>query len=270
MRRVPRRPKLKLTPEARRERFWRFTRGLASTVATAALAVLVVIATLLIVLGRGPEPVQVPSVKGSTVEDAQRVLESVGLEGQEVSRIYHDRVALGLVISQRPQAGKYVKQGRMIELAVSRGPKSVPVPRVVGKTLSQAENLLGQKYLRVGRVRRQASSEPFDTVMEQDPAAGAKVGRDAEINLVVSGGSQYGTWKSPGGQTWVFRTLHLVVPAGPSLQRVKVVLETRGREQVIFNEIQRPGDGVSLQIHGERRAKVKVFVEEKKVFDQRL
>lgn len=245
-------------------------RGLASTMATAALAVLVVIATLLIVLGRGPEPVKVPAVRDKSVAEARRVLESAGLQGQEVFRLYDDRVAAGLVISQRPYAGKYVKQGRMIELVVSQGPKSVPVPRVVGKTLSQAESLIGQKYLRVGKVRRQASSEPFDTVIAQEPLAGGKVSRNAEIDLVVSGGTQFGTWRSPGGQTWIFRTLNLVVPAGPSLQRVKVVLATGGQEKVVFDELQRPGDKLSLQIRGKRRAQVKVFVEEKQVFEQRL
>lgn len=263
-------PRLRLTPEARRARRWSFGLGLASSLAIVALAVLGLVTGLLLALSRGPEPVVVPDVQGKPTEEAQRVLAGAGLHGKTLYEVYSDTVEIGCVVSQRPYAGKVVKQGRLVDLVVSRGPKSVQVPALVGKSFSEAQELLKQSYLQVGRVRREASKQPADSILEQQPAAGKTVDRDSAVDLRVSGGESYGSWEGPGGERWVFQKLSVVVPAGPSLQRVKVVLETEGDEETIYDEMHRPGEKVSLDIRGRRGAKVKVSIEEKRIFTQNL
>jgi serine/threonine-protein kinase len=259
-----------LTPEARRARRWSFGLGLASSLAIVAISVLVLVMGLLLALSRGPAPVIVPDVQGKTLEEGQQILASKGLQGKASYGVYSDSVAAGSVVSQRPYAGKIVKEGRVVDLVISRGPKSVQVPALVGKRLSEAEELLKQSYLQVGRVRREPSDQTADTILEQQPAAGKTADRDSAVDLRVSGGEHYGAWEGPGGEDWVFQKLNLVVPAGPSLQRVQVVLETNGENQVLYDEMNRPGDKVSLDIRGKRGAKVKVYLEEKRIFTQNL
>ncbi len=261
---------MRLTPEARRARKWSIGLGLASSLAIVALSFLVPMVGLVLALGRGPEPVGVPDVQGNTVEVAQEILASVGLQGQMTYEVYSDSIPAGSVTGQRPYFGKWVKQGRVVDLVVSRGPKSVQVPEVVGKSLSDAEALLKESYLQVGRVRREASRRSADTVLEQRPTAGKPADRDTAVDLRVSGGEDLGVWEGPGGETWGFQKLHLVVPTGPSLQRVRVVLQTEGEDEVLYDEMHRPGDKVSLDLHGKRGAKVKVSLEGKRVFTENL
>ncbi len=263
-------PRLRLTPEARRARRWSFGLGVASSLAIVALAVLGLVTGLLLALSRGPEPVVVPDVQGKPATEAQRLLTDAGLHGKTLYEVYSDTVEVGCVVSQRPYAGKIVKEGRLVDLVVSRGPKSVEVPALVGKSLSEAEELLRQSYLQVGRVRREASKQPADSILEQQPPAGKIADRDSAVDLRVSGGEDYGSWEGPGGEKWVFYRLSLVVPAGPALQRVKVILETEGDDETTYDEMHRPGEKVSLDIRGRRGAKVKVFIEEKRVFTQNL
>ena len=263
-------PRLRLTPEARSARKWGCGLGLASSLALVALSFLVLMVGLVLALGNGPAPVVVPDVQGRLVEEAQQVLESAGLQAKSVPEVYSDSIPPGGVVSQRPYPGKLVKEGRVVDLVVSRGPKSVQVPAVVGKSLTDAEALLKQAYLQVGRLRREASKQDADTVLAQLPPAGKTADRDSGVDLRLSGGENYGAWEGPGGQSWQFRKLTVVVPTGPSLQRLQVVLQTDGEDQVIYDEMHRPGDKVPLDIRGKRGAKVKVLVEEKRVFTQNL
>ena len=261
---------MRLTAEARRARKWSIGLGLASSLALIALSFLVLVIGVVLALGRGPEPVGVPDVQGQAVEEAQSILQSAGLRGQVTYQVYSDSVPAGLVVSQRPYVGKWVKQGRAVDLVVSRGPKSVQVPSVVGKSLGEAEGLLKQSYLQLGQVRREPSKQDADAVLEQTPPAGKTADRDTPVDLRVSGGEKFGAWEGPSGEEWAFRKLNLVVPAGPALQRVRVVLETDGEDEVIYDEMQRPGDKIPLDVRGKRGAKVKVYVEEKRIFTQNL
>jgi len=263
-------PKLRLTAEARRARRWSILLGLASSLAIVAVSLLALLIGTVLALGRGPLPVTVPDVQGRTLEEAKRVLESAGLQTMVVAEVFDEKATPGSVVRQRPYAGKYVKQGRMVELVLSKGPKSVKVPALVGKTLEEAQTLLSQAYLQVGNIRREPSAKPADTVLEQRPAAQQIVDRGTAVDLRVSGGESYGSWKAPSGEEWVFQRLDLIVPAGPSLQRVRVVLEQDGEDEVIYDEMRRPGEKVSLDIRGRRSAKVKVYLEENRVFTQRL
>jgi serine/threonine-protein kinase len=163
-----------------------------------------------------------------------------------------------------------VRVGRLVDLLVSNGPKSVTVPDLVGKNVTDAQELLRQSYLQPGEVKRQASDKAADTVLDQRPAANTIVDRDKPVDLQVSGGPDFGVWKDAQGQEWVFQKLTIVVPAGPSLQRVRVALETDGEDENLYDEMHRPGDTVTLEVRGKRGAKVKVYIEEQRIFSQKL
>src|SRR5207249_9755187 len=83
--------------------------------------------------------------------------------------IYSADAPLDTVVSQDQPAGKMVKRGRVINVAVSLGTEMVLVPDVQRRTLLEARLLLEQARLRVGEQR-----EAFDEqvkggfVIEQD------------------------------------------------------------------------------------------------------
>ena len=262
-------PRLRLTPDARRQRKWSIGLGIASSLAIVAVSLCALTLGLIVALGHAPAQVAVPDVQGQTLDQAQQALKQRGLEGKARYAL-SDSVPAGSVVSQRPYVGKLVRVGRMVDLLVSNGPKSVAVPDLVGKSLSESQDLLRQSYLQPGEIKRQASDKPPDTVLEQRPAASTIVDRDKTVDLQVSGGPDFGIWKDTQGQEWVFQKLTIVVPAGPSLQRVRVALETDGEDQNLYDEMHRPGDTVALDVRGKRGAKVKVYVEERRIFSQTL
>ena len=261
--------KLRLTPEARRERTRSMLRGSALTVAALAVGIAVVTAGIILLLGQGPVEVPVPNVVGQPSDEAVALLRQAGLQGKEMAEIYSDTVPPGVVAKQRPEASMTVKEGRLVELTVSRGPRTVKVPSLVGKSVSEAQDWIQRSFLRVGEIHRIASEDPEDTVLAQNPEASVVADRDAAVNLQVSGGSDYGTWQSPRGQRWVFQRLSFVVPMGDDMQRVRVVLEG-DTEEVVYDELHRPGDKISLDLKGKRGTQVKVYLEEKRIFEQEL
>ena len=270
MRRVRPTKKLRLTPEARRERLRGWWRGVALTVVVLALIVVALMTGLIVALGQGPAEVIVPKVVGQTHEQALDTLHAVGLEGKQMAEIHSDSIEVGVVVRQRPDPQMLVKQGRLVELTISRGPKSVKVPSLVGKSVSEAQDFIEKSYLKVGKISRVASGDPIDTVLLQTPSAGQVVSRDSEVRLQVSGGENYGAWTTPGGRRWVFKNLKVVVPVGKELQSLRVVLDDGDEEETVLDELRRPGEVVTLDIRGRRGTQVKIHLEEKKVFQQEL
>jgi hypothetical protein len=53
------------------------------------------------------------------------------------------------------------------------------------------------------------------------------------------------------------------------MRRVRVIL-AGDTEETVYEQLHRPGDKVSLDLHGKRGTQVKVYLDEKKVFEQEL
>jgi serine/threonine-protein kinase len=135
--------------------------------------------------------VEVPNFVGQPLEAAQRMAEAAQLTLQVGDQVYSADRPSNTVVSQEQSAGKVVKRGRTISVAVSMGAETVIVPDVERRSLLEARLLIDQAQLRVGELR-----ETFDEqvkggfIMEQDPQPGARVDRGRAINLVVSKGPQ--------------------------------------------------------------------------------
>jgi len=65
----------------------------------------------------------------------------------------------GYVISQQPEAGMPVKEGRVINLMVSKGGEVVAVPQLSGFTRANAEVQITNALLTLGKVEEQYSPE---------------------------------------------------------------------------------------------------------------
>ena len=63
------------------------------------------------------------------------------------------------------------------------------MPDLTGKTLEQARELIKKYGFKLGNVETEASSEPKDTVIDQDPKGGAETTPGDYINIVVSDGT---------------------------------------------------------------------------------
>jgi eukaryotic-like serine/threonine-protein kinase len=68
--------------------------------------------------------------------------------------------------------------------------KTVSVPAVVGQSLTAATTALSNDGLRLGAVTRKNSTQPIDTVLEQNPQQGTSVASGTAVALVVSAGTE--------------------------------------------------------------------------------
>jgi serine/threonine-protein kinase len=93
----------------------------------------------------------------------------------------------GTVTAQAPGAGTVVVEGTQVRINVSKGPKPVTVPNVVGLPYDQAASELQRAGFGVSRVDV-ASDQTKDTVVDQDPSGGSESSRGSTVTLEVSRG----------------------------------------------------------------------------------
>lgn len=137
-----------------------------------------------------PPELQVPSVVGSTLDDAQSALQAVGLTLRVTHEIFSDR-PVNTVIRQVPEAGRSVKAGREIEVQISIGKEVVPVPNLMALSEREAGLRLEQSGLTPTAEAEYVyrPDVPPNIVVGQDPPAGDRVLRDSPVLLVLSTGA---------------------------------------------------------------------------------
>jgi len=143
----------------------------------------------------GPGSGKVPSVAGESEEAATRKLEAAGFE-VAVQRVNSDSVESGQVIRSEPGGGQTTTNGSTVTIFVSRGPKLVAVPVLVGSQRETAVQRIRSHGLEAS-VSEEESSEPKGRVIRQSPDAGSKVEPGATVAIVVSGGEEKEQAKVP-------------------------------------------------------------------------
>jgi beta-lactam-binding protein with PASTA domain len=79
--------------------------------------------------------VQIPDLTNMTVEDATRTLHDLELRPRiEDARRPDAKIAAGRVAQQEPPAGEAARPQRTVKVWVSAGPRTTPVPALVGQT----------------------------------------------------------------------------------------------------------------------------------------
>ncbi|MFB6888436.1 Stk1 family PASTA domain-containing Ser/Thr kinase [Kitasatospora sp. NPDC056327] len=130
----------------------------------------------------------VPGVLGKDRAEAQRILDAAGMHGR-VSEVYSEAVPAGQVIAADPGVGTRARKSDTVTLTVSRGPKRIAVPDVVGRPSAQAGTTLTGAQLAAGTVTEAHSDTvPEGSVISSSPAAGQQVPENTPVALVVSKG----------------------------------------------------------------------------------
>lgn len=139
-----------------------------------------------LVISLGPA-IAVPDVVGMTEAAAAGAITGAGLAVGAVTAEHSDTVPAGRVIRQDPAAGAEVATGTPVDLVVSLGVVTAPVPDVVGLLFGEAQNAIVEAGLTVGAVTTEHSDTvPAGQVIRQDPAAGTPVALGTVVGLVVS------------------------------------------------------------------------------------
>jgi len=143
--------------------------------------------TVTVVVSRGTERVGVPSLIGTTEQAARAALTAAGLSVGTVGTVDSDSQPAGQVASATPSPGQSLPLGGVVDLTVSRGPKPVDNPTVVGRPVADAAAAIRTAGLPVLVVTRPSVTVPAGRVTTQTPEPGP-VPAHTTVTLSVSSG----------------------------------------------------------------------------------
>jgi len=117
--------------------------------------------------------VRVPVIVGSTVPEATRALNNIGLSLRvDDARRADEHVPAGHIMQQEPASGAQARQQRSVRVWVSSGPRATVVPQLAAQTERTARIRVEQGGLKVVSVSEfRSTAFPADTVIAQDPPA---------------------------------------------------------------------------------------------------
>ena len=136
-----------------------------------------------------PHSVDVPRVVGMPVATATARLADADLEVSVAAGRYSLQVPAAHVLQLQPPPGTVVPTGTKVTLTPSLGPPPVPVPDLVGKTIPQAQELLREAKLTLGKRRPRFSDRfPEGRIIGQSEPGGGTAPQGSAIDVVVSKG----------------------------------------------------------------------------------
>ncbi|MCL2564353.1 MAG: Stk1 family PASTA domain-containing Ser/Thr kinase [Defluviitaleaceae bacterium] len=132
------------------------------------------------------------SLVDMTIDNAERILDNMGLTLGVIEEGYSDDHAEGIVIEHFPEAGEEIRRGSEIDIIVSRGTDRIMVPDATGLLLADAL-VLREFANNVFFYREEHVFDddlPNGVVVSQDPAPGSLAHRGSTITLEISMGRE--------------------------------------------------------------------------------
>ncbi len=133
-----------------------------------------------VVFSRGPEPVQLPDVRGWWLDDARQALAEIGLVVEVTEAVNQDFEA-GRVLEQDRQPGETVLRTSTVKLVVAQQEQLVQVPDVVGQDADAARAELERRGFQVDS----RGGGPSNKVRDQKPNAGEEAATGSTVTILV-------------------------------------------------------------------------------------
>ncbi len=132
----------------------------------------------------GPEMVKIPDVARTESRLAEQSLKDLKLE-TKVEEEFNDEVPTGLVIRTDPSASEEVKPGTQVILYISQGPeqKETTVPNLLGLKRAEAEKLILDSKLKIGKVTPGDVVSDTARIINQNPVATTVVNEGTAVDL---------------------------------------------------------------------------------------
>jgi serine/threonine-protein kinase len=139
----------------------------------------------------GSATIEVPKITGMKFDDAQKIINSKGLDIEIAKEVYNESLPAGSVVTQVPVAESVVKKGRYIFVTISKGKELVKVPYIMGLLQRTAKINLMQSGFELGNITYDFSENVGkDMIISQSHKPGARIPYGEKINIVISKGSE--------------------------------------------------------------------------------
>ncbi|MEJ2655796.1 MAG: PASTA domain-containing protein [Desulfobacterales bacterium] len=218
-----------------------------------------------IILSKGPKSILMPNLEKLPVQQARIIIEENSLCQGEISSTYSNRIIKDSIIAQIPPAGAMITRGKCINLLVSMGirPQTYKMPGLNGRFLDGAIALIENNNLILGKITSVFyKDKPLNTIVAQEPLSGYCVAEGSTVDLIINrkpGKKDHGYLSgSQEGSLFRYR-LH----DGFLKRHIRVVLNSFGVSNPIFDDFIKPGEEVWLIIPRNNNATVFLYEDDK-------
>lgn len=133
----------------------------------------------------------VPELVGRGVVSVLEQLSDLGLNTKVKGSEYTSGIPRNYVISQDPEAGTLIKEGRDVRIIFSKGHKSIPTPSLKKMLYQDAGLILDKNGLEEGFLSYVFNDEiPKNSIIAQFPLTGDEINRGSKVDLLISKGKR--------------------------------------------------------------------------------
>ena len=222
-----------------------------------------------LVVSKGAGDITIPDLQGMSFDQAREKLKALGLSIGKITYENDPSKDDGVVLSQGLQAGGKASKGATVDITINQTKgTTVEIPNVVGMTIKEAKEALGNLGLSIGKIS--GSNEDSAVVTAISPAPGSSVKRDESITLVgqPKDGKKDGANAKQGGATK--GVVDVTVPNGRASQHVKLVVIDDDGGRVVYDGTNAPGDRIVKSVSGSGNVRVQIYLNNALVQEQSL
>ena len=223
-----------------------------------------------IIISKGSKSILMPNLEKMPVQQARIILEENRLCQGQISSTYSNHVKKNSIIAQIPSAGTMITRNECVNLLVSIGirPQAYKMPDLEGRSLDGAIPLIESSNLILGKIKSVFyKDQPLNTIISQEPLSGYFVTEGGAVDLVINrkpGQKNHGYLAgSPGGSFFRYR-----VNDGFLKRHIRVVLNSFGVSNTIFDEYIQPGKEIWLIIPDNTYSTVFLYEDDKLIKTQ--
>jgi beta-lactam-binding protein with PASTA domain len=214
-----------------------------------------------IVISKGPKSILMPNLENLPIEQARIIIEENSLCQGEISSTYSSRIKKDSIIAQIPTRGTMVTRGECINLLVSMGirPLTYEMPDLRRRFLDDAIPLIENNNLILGKITSVFyKDEPLNSIVAQEPLSGYCVAEGSTVDLVVNRppGKKGQEHLSGFQESSLFRYR---LKDGFLKRHIRVVLNSFGVSNPIFDDFIKPGEEIWLIIPRNNNATVFLY-----------
>lgn len=218
-----------------------------------------------IIISKGPKSIPMPNLEKLPVQQVRIILEENSLCQGQISSTYSNRIKKDSIIAQVPSAGTMITRNECVNLLVSIGvrPQEYKMPDLKGRFLDSAIPLIENSNLMLGKIKSVFyKDKPLNTIIAQEPLSGYFVTEGSTVDLVINrkpGRKGHGYLAgSPVGNFFRHR-----VNDGFLKKHIRVVLNSFGVSNTIFDEFIQPGEEIWLIIPNNNNNTVFLYEDDK-------
>lgn len=137
------------------------------------------------------ELINLPDLSGKSLEEARTLLAPKKINVTISETRFDSRLEKGLILTQNPARGSRIKPRRTVSVVVSQGSEQIEIPKLEGRSMEMAAQVLKSAGLRRGRVSQiHTPRAAAGRILAQEPPPGTIAGRGSAVDFLVSRGEE--------------------------------------------------------------------------------